>query len=296
MFLIYSGIDPSLLLVLGLKPLERSQVAKRSKIKTTRKTMYYQQKKSCSANVTVNRNRLKIYEDVAYLKDGQHFEIELFNPTDQTHLAKISLNGRSISNSGIVLKPGERIFLERFIDEDRKFLFETYDVENSQEAREAIQNNGILKIEFFSQLVLSFGGTTSNTFWYNGSGNYWGGTTTLGNGKGITFTNTGGIGSLSTLNTSAFSSTASNLASTQTQVAGSLETGRVEKGEKSDQSFTNYYGSFHSYADTTVSIKLMPASTKPVEKKEIRNYCTGCGTRMKKSSWKFCPSCGAKLD
>jgi hypothetical protein len=258
--------------------------------------MYYQQKKSCSANVTVNRNRLKIYEDVAYLKDGQHFEIELFNPTDQTHLAKISLNGRSISNSGIVLKPGERIFLERFIDEDRKFLFETYDVENSQEAREAIQNNGILKIEFFSQLVLSFGGTTSNTFWYNGSGNYWGGTTTLGNGNGITFTNTGGIGSLSTLNTSAFSSTASNLASTQTQVAGSLETGRVEKGEKSDQSFTNYYGSFHSYADTTVSIKLMPASTKPVEKKEIRNYCTGCGTRMKKSSWKFCPSCGAKLD
>lgn len=245
--------------------------------------MHYQQKRSCTANVTVNRNRLKIYGDEAYLKDGQHFEIELYNPTDQTHLAQISLNGKSISNSGIVLKPGERVYLERFLDEDRKFLFETYEVEDSEEVKKAIAKNGLLKIEFFSEFVPTFGGTTLNTSWVymnNPYKNLWTGLTT----NSTTYT------VVSSLDNVTFTSSSLN----NTSAAGSLETGRIEKGEKSDQSFTNYYGSFNSYPDQAISIKLMPASAKPVEQKEIRSYCTECGTRMKKSSWKFCPNCGTK--
>jgi hypothetical protein len=252
--------------------------------------MYYQQKKSCTANVTVNRNRLKMYGDEAYLKDGQHFEIELFNPTNQTHLATISLNGNYVTSSGIVLKPGERVYLERFLDDDRKFLFETYEVEDSEETKKAIAQNGLLKIEFFSEAVLTFGGTTISNFWtdpnYMYNGNY---NLTFGGSASTCI-----IGSGLSSSTTYLSNTNGNLSFTNTAVNSSLETGRIEKGEKSDQSFNTYYGSFSSFPDQTISIKLMPASAKPIEQKEIRNYCTGCGTRMKKSSWKFCPNCGSK--
>ena len=55
---------------------------------------------ACTANITKNRNRSKIYENSVYLKDGENFEIELFNPTTSRVLAKITINGNSISNSG----------------------------------------------------------------------------------------------------------------------------------------------------------------------------------------------------
>ena len=83
---------------------------------------------TCTAHITKNRNRSKIYENSVYLKDGENFEIELFNPTTSRVLAKITINGNSISNSGIVLKPGERVYLERFIDSNNKFVFETYQI------------------------------------------------------------------------------------------------------------------------------------------------------------------------
>lgn len=252
--------------------------------------MYYQQTKSCTANVTVNRNRLKSYGDVNYLKDGQHFEIELFNPTDQMQLAKISLNGQSISSSGIVLRPGERVFLERFIDVDRKFLFETYEVENSNESKQAIKNNGLLKVDFFAQYT-----PTTNTYWYSGIG-----TIAIGGSNNFALSNPTTSTNYSTINGSVSSmsltSGAINTSFSNTSGVGSIETGRIEKGAVSEQTFQNHYGSFNSYTSASVQIKLMPMSSKPVEKKEIRNYCTGCGTRMKKSSWKFCPSCGTKVD
>ena len=62
---------------------------------------------SCSAHITTNRNRFKVYGDSIYLKDQQKFEIELFNPNSISYLAKIKINGNEISNSGILLKPGQ---------------------------------------------------------------------------------------------------------------------------------------------------------------------------------------------
>lgn len=255
--------------------------------------MHKQTTKSCTVNVTVNRNRLKMYGDAAFLKDGQNFEIELFNPHQETHLAKISINGINISQSGIVLKPGERIFLERFIDEDRKFLFEIYDVENTQESKRAIANNGSIVVTFYPEYkpfnlsnivtstyiynpTITLGGTTTGNLSYvNTNGSF--------TSAGTTLTTTGNIsGSSFTLN------------SVSNSVAGSLETGRVEKGEKSDQNFENYYGNFSPFHSEIVNLKLLPASLKPIEKKEIRSYCTECGTRMKKQNWKFCPNCGTK--
>lgn len=58
----------------------------------------------CTANITVKNNRVKVYNDNSvYLKSGQEFEIELFNGNTSTVLAKISINGKQISNSGPLL-------------------------------------------------------------------------------------------------------------------------------------------------------------------------------------------------
>ena len=125
----------------------------------------------CSANVTTNRNRVKVYQehanygvyqDVVFLHDKQKFEIELHNPYTFKVLAKIKFNGNYISESGIVINPGQRIFLERFIDKDESFVFSTYEIDNNEENRKATVNNGNVDVEFYSEMVI----TTSNTTYY----------------------------------------------------------------------------------------------------------------------------------
>ena len=94
--------------------------------------------------ITKSKQRLKQHIDTVYLNNGDEFEIELYNPTSNKVLAKIELNGKSIGN-GIILRPGERVFLERYLDEAKKFLFETYVVNgNNQEVKNAIANNCLL--------------------------------------------------------------------------------------------------------------------------------------------------------
>jgi hypothetical protein len=267
--------------------------------------------------VTQNRNRLKTYDGggTIYLKDGQNFEIELFNPLANRVLAKISINGNQISSSGIVLNPGQRIFLERFIDDDRKFLFETYEVENTKEVKEAIQKNGKLEISFYNEYVPLITNTwiyngSPGSFLYSGSGsitvpctygnigtttvNTNATTTTLGLNSSYNLTNTSSFtGSLTSGTTS---TTAANYSSHVSEPESNIETGRKEMGDKSSQDLSQTYGNFNLYSFQTSSIKILPLSVKPVEVKDLRKYCPECGTRAKKSTWKFCPSCGGSLD
>jgi len=240
---------------------------------------------SPTANISVNRNRLKQYGETVYLKSGTHFEIELFNTKPNKVLARIYLDGNSISDSGIVLNPGQRIYLERWIDQPKKFLFETYEVENSAEAKNAISQNGRIKVEFYDQAIFTgnVGYVTNPTWTYNPlSGPVYGGTTE----NQIYFS----------------SNVSSDVIGQKTSIVptslfgpSSIETGRAEKGEPSDQKFSESYDSFNVWTCNTVHLQILPESKKPLEVKEIRNYCTGCGTRIKKSSWKFCPSCGTKI-
>jgi len=108
---------------------------------------------SPEAYIAIGKNRQKIYgENTVYLKDKQEFEFEFFNPTQDNIMAKISINGKSISNRGLILRPGVRGWIERYIDDNRKFLFETYFVNgNSAAVQKAIENNGDIKIEFFKE-------------------------------------------------------------------------------------------------------------------------------------------------
>ena len=245
---------------------------------------------ACTAHITKNRNRSKIYENSVYLKDGENFEIELFNPTTSRVLAKITINGNSISNSGIVLKPGERVYLERFIDSNNKFVFETYEVDGSNEALNAIRNNGGVEVSFYTEITTSAYSSYPGSFTLSHTGNSGGyAPGTLYDNCNYTF------GGTTVNNTFTMSSVTSGSIAVNASVSKSVETGRIEKGDSSNQLFETVNGNFSSFPTSSITIKLLPESQKPVEVSTLRNYCTNCGTRAKKQSWKFCPNCGEKI-
>jgi hypothetical protein len=260
--------------------------------------------------VAIKRNRQKNYngqgqcqaKNQVYLKDGQEFQIELFNPTQTKLLVKIKINGNYSSNRGLILNPGQRYFLERFIDEDRKLAFSTYEVENDKQAKKAIEKNGLLEVEFYAETVFNGGYLNGNWSYLAQSKGYMGNPITFSSGtnpenlvncvNGTCVSTTGSsINYSGSVTTSYFSNTSSFSSIVKDD---SIETGRVERGEKSNQSFEDGYGNFNSWASFFKTIQIIPMSQKPVESQEIRSYCTGCGSRIKKQTWKFCPNCGTE--
>lgn len=264
--------------------------------------------------VTKSKNRLKVYNNKeVYLENGQEFELELFNPTQTKVLAKIYLNGKLISSSGLVLKPGERYYLDRFIDQKEKFKFSTYEVDGSNEqVKKAIANNGLIEVEFYDEYVplpKINDYWTSNNIWINHTGGYQYNNGTLNIGSGViplTFdtttvsTNTARLTNYSHVvgdtnyNAGTITTTASININKNIEIDGSkLETGMIEKGSESQQTFGTDYGSYNSIYSTKLSYQILPVSQKAIESKDIRCYCTECGSRNRQN-WKFCPKCGTK--
>ena len=240
------------------------------------------------AYIGTNKNRLKIYDDkVVFLENGQEFQFEIKNPTKEVIGVNIWINGNLSSTSKLVLKPGESTWLDRYMDNANKYVFETYEVEDSNENRKAIEDNGKIKFEFYREQPkrnLLFGnGTITYT---NNTGPFWYGDTP-------TFT-TGNINCFSSDCTSG----TLNLDNTLDCSANldSIETGRVGEGDVSKQEFQNVYYDFESFAFKTIEYQILPLSQKNVvTASEVRKYCTGCGVRIKRANWKFCPTCGEKL-
>ena len=246
--------------------------------------------------ITKSKQRLKQHIDTVYLNDGDEFEIELYNPTQNKVLAKIEMNGKSIGN-GIILRPGERIFLERYLDEAKKFLFETYVVNgNNEEVKQAIANNGDVVVKFYNELIPTYynGGNTltiNNPSWnVNHTTPF---TYTTHNTLGGTSIPT--HGTFTTTSTNAFYNSSLTSGTITTNSLRSLETGRVEKGSDSNQSFTYDSTSFNSYSFATNWWKIKPKSTQVVTKEDLVTYCTECGSKRKKDTHKFCPQCGTKF-
>ena len=250
--------------------------------------------------ITKSKQRLKQQIDTVYLNDGDEFEIELFNPTHNKVLAKIEMNGNSIGN-GIILRHGERVFLERYLDEAKKFLFETYVVNgNDDDVKQAIANNGDVVIKFYDE-VNSIGYYINgvSTLTINNPNIGWGTTTTGSPWYGnSTFTTSGTNTFYNASLTSGTSSTSNTFLNNPDKVKKSkrqLETGRVEKGSNSNQSFTYDSSSFSSYPSTTNWWKIKPKSTQVITKDDLVTYCSECGSKRKKDTHKFCPQCGTKF-
>jgi hypothetical protein len=273
-----------------------------------------------SAVICINKSRLKIYHKESnptyYLENGQEFSIELHNPTHNTVLAKIELNGKQISQGGIVLRPAERIFLERYIDVPNKFKFETYKVSNTKENREAIKENGDIVVRFYNEstpyTTYTYNPILTNGTYYNNNLQYYYNNPnfTTASPK-FTVTTTNGIatsGSYSALNalntTNTFNSSGTLNMTTMDAFAGnatsnytsSIETGRVEGGSDSNQKFQFVNKMFDNYPFFTVEYKLLPFSNKinTVGDINVKRYCHNCGAKLK-SEYKYCPHCSVKI-
>lgn len=285
-----------------------------------------------TANIAVNKSRIKVYNTKGemptyYLQSGQEFQIEIFNPTTEVVLAKITLNNKALSQGGLVLNPGQRVFLDRYLDVAKKFLFDTYEVANTKEVKKAIENNGDVKVEFFKERTPYIFGSTlqgSGTIlcgsptWItnNGTGapiNYNPTFTTLSSGNAtFTSTSSNSIGNTALYSTSIATMDSLSLGNTLNSApikkearlktlgnvlrsAKNMETGRVEQGSYSDQKFKTVNKDFEYLAFHTVEYKLLPVSQKinTVDDLKVKVYCTNCGTKLGKGH-KFCSSCGTK--
>lgn len=233
-----------------------------------------------------DRGRKSIKNGKVYLENGQEFEIELHNPLQNCVLCDIKLNGQSISKNGLVLRPGERFYLDCFIDDKKKFIFNTYEVENTEESEKSIEKNGLLEVFFYKESTLSikdwsgkfnkviierypvyypyydpywypyvptiiYGGTIGNSI----NSSYTTGDATLNSGNACTYTSNVDI-----------SNGSNNLQS----INSYIETGRIEKGTSSSQQFTEIDMDFdNNYISSTI-IQILPESRKPVETKDIK--------------------------
>jgi uncharacterized paraquat-inducible protein A len=74
----------------------------------------------------------------------------------------------------------------------------------------------------------------------------------------------------------------------------SMETGRIEKGSNSQQSFGYDHSNFNTFWTWITEWKILPISQKPIMREDIVLYCTGCQRKRRKDSDIFCPKCGKK--
>ena len=286
--------------------------------------MCYQKQVKAVCAITINKNRLKQKSrpdgrSIIYMNDKQEFQLEFFNPTSKPVMAKIKFNGQYISPRGIVIRPGERVYLDRYIDEARKFIFETYTVGKGKSVEEAIAKNGLIDIDFFNEEEIKLtttGGISWSTYnWPYGTGTS--GDWTIGD----TFTTNSASNSNSNISTNTtnisnfmeYSASAElpNISMTKfsrgiidrttsgrklKSMKTTKETGRVSKGGYSNQDFKTVDNTFHTWSDYTIKLHIMPLSEKPVDSDElnVRRYCSDCGAKVKKTD-KFCSKCGYKL-
>jgi len=254
-----------------------------------------------------DRGRKSIKNGKTFLNDGEEFEIELFNPLTVSVLADIKLNGQSISKTGLVLKPGQRFYLDCFIDDKKKFIFSTYQIDGSQESLDATQNNGLLEVFFYKEDIITLDNWKTKMdkiivekwypvyyptyypsyrpLWYGTTSPIIGTTITTGGnlyGTNNTFTtsDTAMYSSSDNINCTYTSNTVNlsnvlnnsnlNTIPISAHMLSDMETGRVEKGSSSSQKFTEIDMDFENNYIASTIIQILPESRKPVETKDIK--------------------------
>jgi hypothetical protein len=259
----------------------------------------------CTNDLTLNyknRGRRAVQHNKIYLKDGEEFEIELFNPMSENVLAIISLDGKSISSSGLVVRSGQRFYLDCFYDDLKKFVFKTYEIDNTSESKAAVAKNGLLEIQFYKEKILKKYDAEKiveihhhhhdyypyrpyyNPYWYGTGTLTIGSTNVLRSGNLTTgtanFTNTTGTSTNTNYNAtsnnmnlsdcgSVFTSTSAQNSATLedslTFTTNSLETGQVDKGAESNQKFASVDMDFEDNVLNKISFQLLPESRKPAD-------------------------------
>lgn len=266
--------------------------------------------------IAVRKNRLGTDrvdgEDVVYLHNGTEFQLEFSNDSLFTQKAEIWINGK-LEKDALVLRTGEHFYLDRFMDKDRKLKFDVYEVDDNEEVRDIIEDNGLIEVRFFKEYIAPPQPIiwTYHNYPYINPYPYWGNT---GTGSYINNVNIGATYSDSSTSRSrklskGIQSRGEEVTSGRTsdaepqmfcgtmQLSDTIETGRVAQGNKSDQDFTPVNKSFEYFSNTTVKYHILPMSKKPHEvttRNVGRDYCPSCGRRIKRG-WIHCAGCGEKI-
>jgi hypothetical protein len=248
-----------------------------------------------------DKGRKSIKGDKIYLDNGQEFEIEIFNPLKESVLADIRLNGNSICKTGLVVKPGQRIYLDCFVDDRKKFIFQTYNVDDSQESLDAISDNGLMEVFFYKEQAVTLQNWNDrfhkviiheyHPVYYPVYPRWYPTYYTLGNSTITTcrssvygvVLNNGSYGTSFTNCSLNSGSLTSGNAYYNSPVGGSLETGRVEKGEKSNQKFVDVDMEFEKNYIHHLVFQLLPESRKPVSASDVAKLLNNDTTKKKKS-------------
>ena len=269
------------------------------------------------AKLAINKSLLKEYsnssnERIVYMNDGTEFQIQVFNPYSYVIGVSFEFNNHNKTSQLLVLRPGERVWLDRFLDDESKLLFSTYQVGVSKVVQEAIKDNGTLCIKFYKErenkprvsYIKEYQPCGTIDVYYNNIRNSY----CLDDNININCASSTNICSAidcsisldsSITQTSAASTCTSYSSSTLTKSSPlpkskSIETGRIEKGSHSNQKFKNVYKDFEYLPFNTEYIKILPTSQKQINSNDLqKKYCYECGKKLN-PKFKFCPSCGAK--
>lgn len=281
--------------------------------------------------IAVNKSLLKEYSNssndrIVYMNDGTEFQIQIFNPYSYTIGVSFSFNEKNGSYSSwneqlLVVKPGQRVWLERYLNDEAKLLFSTYEVGNSKAVKEAIKANGKLTIKFYKEkeqikyqpcVATVWNGNVDNNYY-----NYCDTVQTfdfapksycsqvdaalsLDSCVGTTKLSCDATNAASSIQYSSASTVTTGSAATPKSVARSMsksiETGRIDKGSHSSQKFNTINIDFEYYPFSTEVIQILPTSQKPITSQDLQKvYCSNCGRKLNKK-YKYCPYCGAQID
>ena len=265
--------------------------------------------------IAKNKSLLKEYKSsnnsrTVYLNDGEEFQIQLYNPYDYTISAKITLNGTEIPNV-LVLRPAERVWLDRYLDTPRKFKFETYEVDNDKNTEKITAYNGLIKVSFYREIPRT--GNQFNIHDYD--------EIRVRNPYGVVDSLTPGIYDCTTLQNSnktfepktiihnyynstsscscasscTYNTTTNVLQASASTTPNSIETGRIAEGSYSNQKLDKVDLEFSPWSCNTETIKILPLSCKPFSSNDLKKqYCPSCGYKVN-DKYKFCPYCGKNL-
>lgn len=294
-------------------------------------TVTYQQL-SPDCDILVNKQKRKIYgknKNKVYLNNGDNIQINLFNPLYHRIGVQLEFNGEK-EEKMLILNPGQKVLLDRFIDTKKKIKFGTYFIDGSNSAaKEAIKKNGNIKVHFWYEKM------KQSTIYLGSNWSDSSGVPFSSNTGYQTFSNTGAFipysGSITTTNTNTNTIYSNYLAENldksinySNYIEPKLEeTGRIEKGDKSKQKMkeTEFEADKIFYVK---EFKLLPFSKMKDDKKKNQNdlnnnfkpksvtvgihnnyrntdhriYCSNpmCGYRVRNQSWRFCPICGSEIE
>lgn len=216
--------------------------------------------------ILVNKQLRKVYgnkKNKIYLNNDDYIQLNIFNPTFERIGVQLEFNG-SIENKMLIVNPGQKILLDRFVDTKKKIKFSTYFVDGDNKiSKKAIEKNGSIKIHFWKEKNhFATSGTINwnNTFTTNSiySGTLSDNTTMYDNElrSSIGISGISGVSGPQDSNNLKFKESL-------------LETGRLEKGDKSKQKMEEVY--FDSdYIFYTQKFKLLPFSQMKEKKNQFQ--------------------------